>query len=75
MFNGSHGEYSYMRNLLNKFTEFMEENGYSTQHELSLGKVFTNGLDINTHFHTIEECYAAFKMLVNGFCSLEKKND
>ena len=66
-------EYDYMKTLLDKFTEFMIENNYDTTKEFELFEVFTNGININTHFDSIEECYAAFKMFVNGFCSLEQK--
>ena len=74
MFDNESSEYGYMRNLLDKFTDFMEQNEYDTTHEFTLSEVFTDGININTHFNSIEECYAAFKMFVNGFCSLENKN-
>lgn len=73
MFDDEHGKYSYMRYLLDKFTEFMEQNGYATTKEFALYEVFTDGININTRFDSIEDCYAAFKLLVNGFCSLEKE--
>ena len=72
MFDDEHGKYSYIKYLLDKFTEFMEQNGYDTTKEFCLYKVFTEGININTHFDSIEDCYAAFKMFVNGFCSFEK---
>lgn len=72
MFDDENSKYRYMKFLLDKFTEFMEQNGYNTSKELSLHEVFSEGININTRFHSIEDCYTAFKMLVNGFCSLEK---
>lgn len=71
-FDDENGEYNYTRFLLDKFTDFMEQNGYDTTREFELYEVFTDGININTHFNSIEDCYAAFKMLVNGFCSLQK---
>jgi hypothetical protein len=71
MFNGEHGKYRYMEELLNKFSEFMKENNYDTTKEFELFEA--DSININTHFDSIEECYAAFKMFVNGFCSLENK--
>jgi hypothetical protein len=53
----------------------MIKNNYDTTKEFELFEVFTNGININTHFDSIEECYAAFKMFVNGFCSLENKGE
>ena len=73
MFEDIHGQYRYMEYLLDKFTEFMTENNYDTTKEFGLYEVFTNGVNINKHFDSIEECYAAFKMFVNGFCSMENK--
>lgn len=73
MFEDIHGQYRYMEYLLDKFTEFMTENNYDTTKEFGLYEVFTDGVNINAHFDSIEECYTAFKMFVNGFCSLENK--
>ena len=73
MFDDEHGKYSYMKHLLDKFTEFMKQNNYDITKEFCLYDVFTEGININTHFDSIEDCYSAFKMFVNGFCSLEKE--
>lgn len=73
LFDNKSGEYKYVEHLLNKFTEFMEQNNYDTSKELDVYEVFTEGININTHFDSIEDAYTAFKMLVNGFCSLKNK--
>lgn len=65
------GQYGYMQSLLDEFTKWMTENNYDTNKEFALFKVFTDGISINTKFDSIEEAYAAFKMMVNGFCSLQ----
>lgn len=68
------GHYGYMKSLLDEFTKWMNENDYDTNRELSLWKVFTDGIIINTKFESIEEAYTTFKMMVNGYCSLQKEN-
>lgn len=67
------GQYGYMQSLLDEFTKWMELNNYKTNRTLSLHEVFTEGISINTQFDSIEEAYSAFKLLVNGFCSLKKE--
>ena len=53
----------------------MEQNNYDTSKELDVYEVFTEGININTHFQSIEDAYAAFKMLVNGFCLLNNEKE
>lgn len=72
-FSSTNGQYGYMQSLLDEFTKWMEENNYNTNREFPLFEVFTDGISINTKFNSIEEAYAAFKMMVNGFCSLENE--
>ena len=74
-FDSSTGKYGYMESLLDEFTKFMDNNNYRTDYQLNLYQVFTEGININTHFKSIEEAYAAFKMFVNGFCSLQNKEN
>lgn len=67
------GQYGYIQDMLNEFTKWMNENNYDTTRSFALFKVFTDGISINSKFDSIEEAYAAFKMMVNGYCSLQKK--
>lgn len=67
--NGKTGERIYIKNLFNKLTEWMISKGYDTTREVELHEVFSAGNNINTEFETIEELYATFKCLVNGFCN------
>lgn len=69
------GQYGYMQNLLDEFTKWMEKNNYNTNREFCLYDVFTAGISINSKFNTIEDAYTAFKMIVNGFCSLENNTE
>lgn len=57
----------WIKYCLDKFTEYMNEKGYSTDKELSLYDVFTTGVNVNSHFETIEDAYAFMKFAVNGF--------
>lgn len=65
-------QYGYIKSLLDEFTNWMNENNYDTNKEFALFEIFTDGINIKTKFDSIEEAYAAFKMMVNGFCSLKK---
>ena len=68
-FNTDDGEKEYLQNVLNAFTEWMKNSGYNVNRKFLLHDVF-NGNNIVAHFKSIEECYANFKMLVKGYCSL-----
>ena len=68
------GQYGYMQSLLDEFTQWMIKNSYNINRSFPLFKVFTDGISINTKFDSIEEAYAAFKMMVNGYCSLPHDN-
>jgi hypothetical protein len=68
-FRSENGDKKYLQEILGAFTQWMNNNGYQTNHNLLLHEIFTKGYNINTHFKTIEECYANFKLLVNGYCN------
>ena len=74
MFNSKEAEKEYFKTLLDKFTKWMEEQEYDTNATLSpygdMYEIFTNGININTHFDTIEDAYRTFKLLVNGYLTL-----
>ena len=57
----------WIKHCLDRFTEYMNEKGYSTDKELTLYDVFTTGINVNSHFETIEDAYAFMKFAVNGF--------
>ena len=60
----------YLKRCLDAFTKFMVENGYNTEVKPFWMDVFSYGWSMNTHFESIEDCYAMFKLLVNGYCSI-----
>ena len=74
MFNSKELEKEYFKVLLDKFTEWMKEHGYNTNSILSpygdMYEIFSGGININTHFNTIEDTYRTFKLLVNGYLTL-----
>ena len=59
---------------LNKFTKWMKEQGYNTNSTLNpygdMYEIFSDGININTKFDTIEDAYRTFKLLVNGYLTL-----
>lgn len=65
-FESEDGKYDYLEYLLQKFADFMDENGYNTNENIYYGYVFGKGL--NSEFDSIEECYAMFKLLVSVYC-------
>lgn len=71
---------NYLKSCLQAFTEFMIENNYNMDKKPSWQDVFSDGCSISNEYDSIEDCYATFKLLVNGYCSLqegqheEKKN-
>lgn len=58
----------YLIKCLDAFTRFMNENGYDINKKPFWMDVFN--FNIDSKFDSIEDCYAMFKMLVNGYCSL-----
>lgn len=67
IFKDDKAEKDYMKGILKLFTEWMKENEYNTEYTLDLYEVFTKGININTEFDSIEQAYAAFKLLVEGY--------
>ena len=61
----------YLRTMLETFTEWMEEQGYPTDHRFHPYWHFSEGANINTHFKDIPQAYANFKLLVDGFCAMQ----
>ena len=73
-FKDKQSEKEYLQELLNKFTKWMQDNGFITDSSLNsygnMFEVFTDGININSHFDTIEDAYRTFKLLVNGYLTL-----
>jgi hypothetical protein len=67
LFSDHESEQNYLKELLDGFTKWMNEQGYQIDHKPWLYGVFTQGDNINTGFKTIKDLYANFKFLVNGY--------
>lgn len=67
-FEREEDELNYYKRLLDSFTKFMVDNEYDTRKRPFCVSVFA--FNIDSEFDSIEDCYAMFKMLVNGYCSL-----
>ena len=68
-FKDKQAKKGYLQGLLDKFTKWMQNNGYNTDSSLDIFEVF-DGININSHFNTIEDAYQTFKLLVNGYLTL-----
>jgi len=66
-FSEKNGEKSYIDRILSNFTAWMIDNGYNTNYKVSLYDLFTEGLNITSHFDSIEQAYAVFKVIANAF--------
>lgn len=66
-FDNEEDKIKYTKWLLDEFTKYMEKNNLDTTRKVSWYYLF-DGVSINNHFESIEECYAMFKLLVNGYC-------
>ena len=58
---------NYINGILMAFTKWMKSNGYSTDYRPDMCDIFTNGININSHFGSIEEAYGVFKALVQMY--------
>ena len=73
-FNSKQDKKKYLQYLLDKFTDWMIDNGYSADSHLTpygdFIELFSEGININTHFDTIEDAYRTFNILVNGYLTI-----
>lgn len=66
MFKTYEAECQYLKDCLNAFTKYMNDNGLSTNEQFML---FMNNTECDMKADTIEELYTNFKIFVDGFCS------
>lgn len=66
---GNEKEKKYITKLFNELTKWMSSKGYNITKELDFYDVFTDGLNINSEFESLEQLYTTFKFMVKGFCS------
>lgn len=48
-------------------TDYMKTHEYTTERELDLHQVFTQGINVNTEFDSLTDLYAFLKFTVKGF--------
>ncbi len=56
-----------VKDVLGAFTSWMVENGYDVNYRLDYWKVFRGGISLDRQYETIEEAYAAFRVLALGY--------
>lgn len=64
---------NYLQSLLNQFTKYMIDNNLSTNYKISFYDIFYGKIAIECEADTIEECYAKFKFMVEGYCRMWEK--
>lgn len=73
-FKDKEAEKDYICFLFGKFTNWMIDNGYNTNLTLNpygdFVELFSEGININTHFDTIEDAYRTFNILVSGYLTI-----
>ena len=57
----------FIRNILKEFAIWMVENDHDVTYRLSYWDVFSKGITIDAKYDSIEQAYAAFKVLALGF--------
>jgi hypothetical protein len=66
IFETHEGECDYLKNCLNAFTKYMDDNGLNKNEPY---KLFMNNPCTSMEAETIEELYKNFKIFVDGFCN------
>ena len=64
--NRKENECRYLKQLLNTFTRFMDDNNYSKDYDICL---FMKDTSTSTTADSIEELYANYKIYVDGYCN------
>lgn len=72
MFETYEAECQYLKDCLNAFTKYMNNNGLNTNEQFML---FMNDTCCSMKADTIEELYTNFKVFVDGFCAQDKWNE
>lgn len=66
-FDSIEGQVRYLNGLLEKFTKYMTDNNLDKNYKISFYDIFYGNININCIANSIEECYARFKFIVEGF--------
>jgi len=60
-------ECKYLKQILDAFTKFMDDNNYSKDYDVCL---FMSNPSTDTSAESIEELYMNFKIFVKGYCKV-----
>ena len=60
----------YLQSLLNQFTKYMTDNNLDTNYKISFYDMFYGKIAMECEADTIEELYAKFKFMVDGYCNI-----
>ena len=66
-FDSIEGQVRYLNQLLYEFTNYMTDNKLDTNYQISFYDIFYGHIRIDCVGESIEECYARFKVIVEGF--------
>lgn len=66
-FSEENGCVNWIKCCFDIFTEYMIEHKLDTSVVLNMYDVFTEGINVRTHFKSIEDAYAFMKFCVEGF--------
>ena len=66
-FDSIEGQVRYLNQLLHEFTKYMTDNKLDTNYQISFYDIFYGHMGIDCVAESIEECYAKFKFIVEGF--------
>lgn len=72
-FKSINSEVKYLNGLLEKFTKYMTDNNFDKNYKISFYDVFYGNINIDCIANSIEECYARFKFIVEGFDRMNNK--
>lgn len=71
-FNDTRAAINNTKRILEAFAQWMVENNHDVSYRLEYSNVFDDGISMKRQYDTIEEAYAAFRILVLGFISNAK---
>lgn len=71
------GIVKYLQSLLSQFTKYMIDNNLDTTCKIVFYDIFYGNITMDCVADTIEECYAKFKFMVEGYCKMwdEKESE
>ncbi|WP_022753357.1 hypothetical protein [Butyrivibrio fibrisolvens] len=68
-FENTHGYLFFVQNALIEFAKWMVENNHDVSRSFDYNEVFSEGISIERQYDSLEEVYAAFRVLALGYIS------